>query len=215
MILADPKSHDEWLKCRLHGIGGSDAGAVLGCNKYKSNVDVFQEKTGKPNNFQGNAATEYGKAAEEHIRELFMLDHPEYSLKYHEYRMYANDKMPYIYATLDGELTRKSDGLKGVLEVKTAQILNSIQWQDWGNDGIPQSYYCQLLHQLSATGWKFATLVAQIKYYKQGQMIKTVREHTIYRCEVLNDIEYLENKEELFWECVQKKQQPNLILPEI
>ena len=41
MILADPKNREEWLKLRLKGIGGSDAGAVLGCNKYKTNIDVF------------------------------------------------------------------------------------------------------------------------------------------------------------------------------
>ena len=216
MILADPKTREEWLKLRLKGIGGSEAGAVLGCNKYKTNIDVFREKTGTPSNFKGNAATEYGTSAEEHIRNLFMLDHPEYSLEHHEYRMYANDNMPFIYATLDGELTRKSDGLKGILEVKTTQIHNPIQWRDWEGDlPMPQSYYCQLLHQLSATGWQFATMVVQIKYHKNGEMIKSIREHTIHRCDVLEDIAYLEEKEQLFWDCVLKKQEPNLILPSI
>lgn len=108
MILYDPQNRDEWLQCRAKGIGGSDAGSVLGINKYKTNVALYREKAGiERNNFTGNAATEYGKAAESHIREMFLLDHPEYASEYHEYRMHANDLYQFIYATLDGELTEK------------------------------------------------------------------------------------------------------------
>ena len=47
MILFDPESREEWLKCRKSGIGGSDAGSVAGLNKYKSNVKLWNEKAGK------------------------------------------------------------------------------------------------------------------------------------------------------------------------
>ena len=30
--------HDEWLRYRKKGIGGSDAGAICGVNKYRSAV---------------------------------------------------------------------------------------------------------------------------------------------------------------------------------
>ena len=33
---AIPVTHDEWLKQRSKGLGGSDAGAVMGLNPYKS-----------------------------------------------------------------------------------------------------------------------------------------------------------------------------------
>ena len=39
-------NHDEWIEKRRFGIGGSDAGAVLGVNKYKSNLELWEEKTG-------------------------------------------------------------------------------------------------------------------------------------------------------------------------
>ena len=39
-------SFDSWLKAR-HGIGGSDASAVLGLNPYKTNTDLYLEKTGQ------------------------------------------------------------------------------------------------------------------------------------------------------------------------
>lgn len=36
-------SFDSWLNAR-HGIGGSDASAVLGLSPYKTNVDLYLEK---------------------------------------------------------------------------------------------------------------------------------------------------------------------------
>ena len=38
---------DEWLAFRNTGIGGSDAAAVLGENPWKTNVELWEEKTGK------------------------------------------------------------------------------------------------------------------------------------------------------------------------
>ena len=35
----------EWLKSRQQGIGGSDAGAILGVNNYKTPFDVYIDKT--------------------------------------------------------------------------------------------------------------------------------------------------------------------------
>ena len=38
-------SHEEWLRLRKAGIGGSDAGAVCGVNPFVSAISVFQDKT--------------------------------------------------------------------------------------------------------------------------------------------------------------------------
>lgn len=42
-----PATHEEWLDNRLKGVGGSDAGSVLGLNKYKSAYALWCEKTGR------------------------------------------------------------------------------------------------------------------------------------------------------------------------
>ena len=39
-------SREEWLKERKKSLGGSDMGAVLGLNKYRSPYTVWAEKTG-------------------------------------------------------------------------------------------------------------------------------------------------------------------------
>lgn len=210
------ESRDEWLKARqAQGIGGSEAGAVLGVNKYQSNVDLWELKTGRrePPDLSENAAVKFGKYAEPLLRDLFKQDYPEYIVNYHEFWIYVNDQYPFIFATLDGELTAP-DGSRGILEIKTTTIQNKSQWDEW--DGrIPDSYYAQILHQLAATGWDFVILKAYIRYHVDGEVRVSIRHYRINRSDVQADIGYLIQQEAAFWEDVQNNVQPALILPEI
>lgn len=214
-MILKPKNRDEWLAMRFHGIGGSDAGAVVGVNKYRDNILLWQEKTGEfvPDDISDKPAVKFGKEAEKSIRELFKLDYPEYEVDYHEFDMYVDDAHPFMFATLDGEITDK-DGLRGILEIKTTTILNKSQWLQW-DDKIPDSYYVQILHQLACTGWQFAILRAYIRYHKDGELRATVRDYRIERTDVEEDIQWLIEKEAAFWDCVKQKRKPNLILPQI
>ena len=214
MILHDPKNRGEWLECRSRGIGGSDASCILGLNKYKSNLDLYYEKTGvKKSNFAGNPSTKYGKSAEEHIRALFSLDYPNYVCGYNEYRMYANNEHNFLYATLDGELIDKS-GQRGILEIKTTTIRNPSQWDEWDNK-IPDCYYVQILHQLLATGWDYVWLRAYIRYYKDGVLRAMVKDFYINRDDVKEDMDELLDAEINFWHHVKNKIEPGVIMPGI
>lgn len=214
-MILKPKNHDEWIKMRKNGIGGSDAGTVIGVNKYKNNVDLWKEKTGRviPQDISDKPAVKFGKVAEVPIRELFKQDFPEYEVDYHEFYMYVNDDYPFIFATLDGEITNEN-GKKGILEIKTTTIQNRSQWNEW-EDKIPESYYAQIIHQLAATGWDFVILKAYIRYYRDNSLMVSIRHYRIEREEVQNDIDFLIQKESEFWKCVEEDKQPALILPEI
>lgn len=78
--ICDFKNEKEWLLGRGNGIGGSDASAVVGMNPYKTNIKLFEEKTGRsiPEDISGKPYVIYGKEAEAYIRGLFRLDYPEY-----------------------------------------------------------------------------------------------------------------------------------------
>lgn len=216
MILFDPENREDWLECRKNGLGGSDAGSAIGINKYKSNVKLWREKTGKaiPEDISGNPAVKFGKQAESVIRDFFKLNFPQYNVDYHEYRMYGIRDRPFMYATLDGELTDCETGLRGVLEIKTTTIQNSMQWSDWDNR-IPDSYYVQILHQLACTEWSFAILYACINYISKGEKRTALRYYRIDRNDVSDDIEWLIQQETDFWRKVVKNEEPDLILPEI
>lgn len=210
--------HGEWLENRKKGIGGSDAASVVGLSSFKSNVRLWEEKTGRrePEDISDKPYVRYGKEAEKHIRELFKLDYPQYRVDYDEFGMIANNpNMPFAFSTLDGDLTEISTGRKGILEIKTTEIMRAGQWDEW-NGCVPQTYYCQVLHQLLSTGYDFAILKAQIKYTaRDGSKCAAIRHYLIERENILDDIKWLAEQEKTFWKCVQEDRKPPLILPEI
>ena len=214
-MILKPESREEWLELRRQGIGGSDAGTVLGLNRYKTNVQLWEEKTGLnvPEDISDKPAVKFGKFAESHLRELFRLDYPGYQLDYHEFFMYVSDRYPFIFATLDGELTDEN-GRRGILEIKTCTIQNPNQWDEW-EGRVPDTYYAQLLHQLAATGWDFAVLKAYIRYYRDGVLRVAIRHYFVEKSEVKAEIDYLIQRESRFWRDVTNKTRPALILPEI
>ena len=205
-------NNDDWLIERNKGIGGSDAGAILGLNPFKSNVDLWEEKTGKKaaSDVSDKDAVIYGKKAEEPLRMLFMLDNPQYTLEYHPFDILQSIENPYIQGTLDGVLI-DSEGNKGILEIKTCEIKNNIQWRNWDNK-IPDYYYAQILHYMALDPeFKFVILTAQIK--NNGN--KVTRAYEFKRCDCIDDINYLIQEEATFWGHVQSGSKPPLKLPEV
>ncbi len=210
------QNHAAWLEARAHYIGGSDAAAVLGLNPYKSNLELWQEKTGLvvPEDISEKPYVKYGHAAEGYLREMFALDFPECEVGYAENNLWLNDAFPFAHASLDGWLTDQ-DGRRGILEIKTTNILRSMQKETWDHR-IPDNYYVQVLHYLMVTEFDFAILKAQLKYEFPGEdiMLQT-RHYKIERAEVEDDISYLARNEADFWRNVQAKKKPALLLPEI
>lgn len=209
-------NEQDWLEARKSGIGGSEVAAILGISPYKTNIELWEEKTGRreSKNISDNPFVQYGKQAEEHLRALFALDFPQYEISYDQYKIFRNPKYPFVLATLDGYLTDYEKGRQGVLEIKTAEILQSAQWAKW-KDKIPDQYYCQCLHQLLATGFDFVILKAQLKSNYNDNLRIDTRHYTIERSEVREDIEYLLAKEIEFWSYVERDIMPPLKLPSI
>lgn len=209
-------SREEWLDVRRGYIGGSEISAVVGRNPYKSNLELWQEKTGliTPEDIGDKPYVRYGHNAEPLLRDMFELDFPEYSVDYWDNNIWINPQFPFAHASLDGWLTEKATGRKGILEIKTTNILQSQQKEKW-NGRIPDNYYCQVLWYLMVTEWDFAVLKAQLKYDFGGDIMIQTRHYKIERSEVEEDIAVLAAEGERFWESVTNKRKPALRLPEI
>lgn len=205
------------MKKEKHGIGGSDAAAIIGKNKWKTNIQLWEEKTGRKEqeDISNKLCVQYGTKAEEYLRELFKLDFPQYEVEHKENTIIKHPIYPYLLASLDGIIKDKETGKLGVLEIKTSEITRSTQNEEWKNK-IPDSYYCQVLHYLNVTGYSFAILKAQLKYDFDGDVRLETKHYKILREEVEQDIKYLEEQEVKFWnEYIVKDKMPHLILPEI
>lgn len=207
------KDKDEWRSNRIKGIGGSEAAAIVGMNPYLSNQELWRIKRGLyvPEDISEKPYVKYGTEAETHLRELFKLDFPQYEVEYVENNSWKNDKYPWALASLDGWLTDQ-DGRRGVLEIKTTEILQSSQKEKW-KDKIPDNYYCQLLHYMAVVEADFAILVAQLKSDFKGEIYKQTKHYVINRADVQDDIDYLMNEEKKFWQSVQDGKSPALKLP--
>lgn len=208
------KNREEWLKNRQK-LGGSDAAAVIGQNPYKSNVELWKEKTGQsiPEDISEKSYVKYGTEAEDFLRELFKLDYPKYRVEYIENNSFENERFPFAQASLDGWIHDK-DGRLGILEIKTTNIMQSQQKEKW-NERIPDNYYCQALHYMAILEADFAVLKAQLKYDFDDSVYLQTRHYKIEREDVEDDIAYLMQKEEVFWEKVKTGKKPALLLPEI
>ncbi len=209
------KTRQDWLAARRGRIGGSDAAAILGLNPYKTNVQLWEEKTGRRTapDISDLPYVKYGTKAEEPLRELFKLDFPEYEVLYEEGNMWLNDAIPWGHASLDSWLLDQG-GRQGILEIKTTEIMRAGQKELW-KGRIPDNYYIQLIHYLLITGFDFAILKGQLKFDIDGEMWLQTKHYRLERSEVADDIEFLREKEYQFWQQIKSDMPPNLILPEI
>lgn len=156
-MFIDCKTESEWLSRRNNYLTASDAGNYMGLNQYDplGKLHLWEEKVGlrKRPDLSNKAAVRFGKDAEDLIRSLFLLRHPEYTLQYDQYGLYVADDHPCMAATLDGLLLNKETGVHEIYEGKTATVHNVKDLEKWRDGHIPINYYCQILHQSACLKW--------------------------------------------------------------
>lgn len=212
------KDREEWLKHRLNYIGGSDAAAIVGMNPYMDNVTLYQIKTGQKvqEDISDKTYVQYGINAEPLLRELFKLNYPDYFVYYEENNSFINSNIPFAAASLDGWIWDKKTERSGIWECKTSEIVSSMHKEKW-RDKIPDNYYCQLLHYFMVRDdCEFAHLTALLTYkYNDAEIYQQIKNYHIERSDVEEDIKFLQNSEKKFWQQVQERKTPALILPNI
>ena len=185
-------SREEWLNLRRGGIGGSDAGAIMGVNKYATPLSVYLSKKENAQNV-GNAATEWGNILEDPIRQK---TREEFGCRIETVPgMFTSRKHTFMNANLDGLIyfdteTQVGNGVaKGLCghEIKTSR-----NGDGFTDDAIPESYYAQVQHYMAVTGLETFILTAFIFSEYMG------RHYVIPRNEKF--IKNLIKIEEDFWE---------------
>ena len=116
-IIGDCKglTNKEWLQLRKSGIGGSEAGKLLGYSKYGSPLSVFTEKKSDEIIELDNKHIHYGNRMEPVIRDW--LNEDGYNASEYPFMMRSTDH-PFMTANIDG--LAEKDGVLYGLEIKTA-----------------------------------------------------------------------------------------------
>ena len=193
-VFADVRriTHDEWLSLRRTGIGGSDAGAIMGVSPYKGAYSVWADKMGKLPPIEDNEAMRQGRDLEDYVARRFA---EKTGLRVrHEYGMLRSVEHPCMLADIDRRIVGELAGL----ECKTSKDITLSRYR---NGEFPMEYYCQCLHYLAVTGWD-CWYLAVLVYGTDLLVFKICRD------EVLDDIEALIRAEEAFWGNVQEGRSP-------
>ena len=147
-------TREEWLQERMTGIGGSDAGTILGVNKWKSKTQLFFEKT-NPEMIQeiNNEFIYWGNMMEDVVADEFARRTGKKVRR--DNRMLRHPEHKFMMANLD----RVVVGEKALLECKTTSQYNTEQWED---DNVPAQYLCQIQHYMAVTGYEKAYIAVLI-----------------------------------------------------
>lgn len=186
-------TEEEWLESRRKGIGGSDAGTILGLNPWQTPYELWEYKTTgkrKPMTPQQKEAVYWGtvlepvvakRFAEENNKKVqrcnFMLQHSEYD---------------FMLANIDRNIVAED----AILECKTTSAYKADAWKE---EEIPASYIVQCQHYMAVTGVEkcyIACLIGGQKYVD-----KVIEKDNEF-------IEFLIQKEKEFWECVKNNTPP-------
>lgn len=197
LVKTQTLDHEQWLAVRKRGIGSSDAAAAVGLNPYKSQLELWMEKTGRDDELpkidpeddstpvywgtllEHIVAAQYTRRTGNRIRRVnAVLQHPTRS---------------WMLANLDREVVGVPD--VQILECKTAGINGARLWRD----GVPEYVQLQVMHQLAVTGKQAADVAVLIC----GQELRV---HRIERDERL--IEQLVELERRFWLMVEEDRAP-------
>lgn len=191
LSIEDSQDRSKWLQIRNQGIGGSDAGAILGMNKYRSAADVWLEKTGakQPEDLTDKEAVRAGIMLEPVVAKMFEEDTGKKVTRRGTLQSISH---PFMLANIDRTVIGENAGL----EIKTAGGWAAKLWE---GDEVPDAYYCQCLHYMAVTGadrWYIAALIGG-----QHFLWKTIERNE-------EDIRFLIEKEAKFWDYVKTNTPP-------
>lgn len=176
-------SHDEWLANRKSGLGGSDAGAIMGVNPYKSAYSVWADKMGVLPPVEDNEPMRQGRDLEEYVAQRFS---EQTGLRVRRNcQMLRSREHPMMLANIDRQIVGQHAGL----ECKTSRDSTMSRYK---NGDYPMEYYAQCLHYLAVTGWDRWYLAVLV--YGTGLLV-----FKIERSDVQDDIDALIRAEEAFW----------------
>ena len=146
-------SKEDWLRYRKCGITGTDAGAILGLNPYRSAFQVYHDKISDTTENIDNEAMRQGRDLEEYVAQRFT---EATGLKVRRANaIYQSEEHPLLLADFD----RLIVGQKAGLECKTVSPFSADKWAD---GKIPAHYMAQVNHYLAVSGfdcWYIAALI--------------------------------------------------------
>lgn len=146
-------SREDWLAERRKSLGGSDVGAILGLNRWRSPYTVWADKRGLIPDEPDNEAMRVGRDLEPYVLSRFR--EASGLRTRHVNAILRNSDFPHLHANVDSMVV----GMAAGVEAKTASALNTRLFR---GAEFPASYYAQCVTYLAVTEadrWYLAVLI--------------------------------------------------------
>ncbi len=137
-------TRDEWLEDRRKSIGGSDAAAVIGLNRYRTPMEVYADKLGALPPKEDTEAMRMGRDLEEYVARRFCEETGKKVRRVT--KTIRNADFPFAHANIDRGVVGEKAGLE-------CKFSNSMSLKRYKNGEFPEEYYTQCVHYLAVTGW--------------------------------------------------------------
>ena len=172
-----------WVEARRHSLGGSDAAAIIGLNRFSTPFTVWADKMGALPPQEENERMRLGTYLEPYVADRFAEITGKRVQRVNT--LLKNPAYPFAHANID----RRIIGEKAGLECKTTSVLNTKRFR---NGEYPGEYYAQCVHYMAVTGWD--------KWYLAALVLGSPDEPMIYEIERDEDeIRALMEAEATFW----------------
>lgn len=139
LISTKDLSHEDWLRSRKQGIGGSDIAAICGLSPFKSPLSVYFDKVSDAVEVVDNERMRIGRDLEDYVARRFEEETGK-KVRRNNYIL-QHDDYPFLLANIDREIV----GENAILECKTTNSFAKKSWED----GIPDYYALQVHHYIS------------------------------------------------------------------
>lgn len=153
----DGMPRGEWLNLRKRGIGGSDAAAICGLDRWRSPMEVYLDKTGELEDREVGEAADWGNLLEPVVADEFTRRTGIRTVETKQ--LLAHPQHEWMIANLDRQAIDPAEDGPGLLEVKTTSVYLADEWAD---GAIPDRAHIQTLHYLAVTGCTYAYIAALI-----------------------------------------------------
>jgi putative phage-type endonuclease len=146
----------EWLEARRSVITATDIGAIAGVSKWRSALDVFNDKMGIGPEVEENEAMRWGKALEPVVADRYAAEN--------KVRLIDGVfvKRDWMGGTPDRIIIGEDGANRYGLEIKTGSLWTAKEWGDEGTDHVPDSYLLQCAWYMALTElsrWDVAVLL--------------------------------------------------------
>lgn len=153
LVSTKDMSHDDWLKWRQKGIGGSDVAAICNMSRYKSAMNVYLDKIGELPPLEDNPKMKAGRMLEPVVADWF-AEETGYKV-WRQNALFQHREQPFMLANIDRWLPGQNAGL---------ECKNTSEYcrDDWSGTQAPREYVLQCNHYMAVTGadrWFIAVLI--------------------------------------------------------